>query len=109
MTSRLTREMAAESQELLRFMGLPVVQAPGEGEALASHIAASGHAWAVGSKDYDCLLFGAPRLLRFLTIAGKEFLPSKGVSRASLRTLLGRRSSSHTTTSRASSWWISQS
>lgn len=82
MTSRLTREMAAEAQELLRLMGLPVVQAPGEGEAQASHIAATGNAWAAGSKDYDCLLFGAPRLLRFLTISGREFLPSKGVSRA---------------------------
>jgi flap endonuclease-1 len=82
MTSRLTREMASEAQDLLRLMGLPVVQAPGEGEAQASHIAASGNAWAAGSKDYDCLLFGAPRLLRFLTISGKEFLPSKGVSRA---------------------------
>jgi flap endonuclease-1 len=37
---------------------------------------------AAASKDYDCLLFGAPRLLRFLTVSGKEFLPSKGVFRA---------------------------
>jgi len=27
------------------------------------------------------LLFGAPRLLRYLTITGKEFLPSKGIAR----------------------------
>src|SRR4029453_330414 len=33
--------------------------------------------WAA-SKDYDSLLFGAPRLGRFLSISGKEFLPSKG-------------------------------
>jgi flap endonuclease-1 len=78
MTSRLTREMAAESQELLRLMGIPVVQAPAEGEAQASRMAACGTVWAAASKDYDCLLFGAPRLLRFLTISGKEFLPSKG-------------------------------
>jgi len=78
MTSRLTREMAAEARELLRLMGMPVVQAPAEGEAQASHMAANGTVWAAASKDYDCLLFGAPRLLRFLTISGKEFLPSKG-------------------------------
>lgn len=78
MTSRLTREMTAEAQELLRLMGIPVVQAPAEGEAQASHMAASGTVWAAASKDYDCLLFGAPLLLRFLTISGKEFLPSKG-------------------------------
>jgi flap endonuclease-1 len=82
MTSRLTREMAAEARELLRLMGLPVVQAPAEGEAQASHMAAKDRVWAAASKDYDCLLFGAPRLLRFLTISGKEFLPSTGAFRA---------------------------
>jgi flap endonuclease-1 len=81
MTSRLTREMAEEARELLRLMGLPVVQAPSEGEAQASHMAAKSTVWAASSKDYDCLLFGAPRLLRFLTISGKEFLPSKGAFR----------------------------
>ena len=62
-------------------MGLPVIQAPSEGEAQASHVAACGNVWAAASKDYDCLLFGAPRLLRFLTISGKEFLPSNGTFR----------------------------
>jgi flap endonuclease-1 len=81
MTSRLTREMNSEARELLRLMGLPVIQAPGEGEAQASHMAASSRVWAAASKDYDCLLFGTPRLLRFLTISGKEFLPSKGAFR----------------------------
>src|SRR5262249_12525107 len=75
------REMADEARELLRLMGLPVIQAPGEGEAQASHMAATGAVWAAASKDYDCLLFGAPHLLRFLTISGKEFLPSKGAFR----------------------------
>jgi flap endonuclease-1 len=41
-------------------------------------MAQRGDAWAAASKDYDCLLFGAPRLLRFLTIGGREFLPSTG-------------------------------
>src|SRR5262245_37480041 len=81
MTSRLTREMTGEARELLKLMGLPVIQAPSEGEAQASHMAATGSVWAAASKDYDCLLFGAPRLLRFLTISGKEFLPSKGTFR----------------------------
>jgi flap endonuclease-1 len=82
MTSRLTRDMANEARELLTLMGLPVVQAPSEGEAQASHMAGKSRVWAAASKDYDCLLFGAPRLLRFLTISGKEFLPSKGSFRA---------------------------
>src|SRR4030095_5874084 len=53
-----------------------------EGEAQASYMAAKFNVWAAASKDYDCLLFGAPRLLRFLTISGKEFLPSKGAFRS---------------------------
>jgi flap endonuclease-1 len=76
MTSRLTREMVAEARELLRLLGIPTIDAPGEGEAQAAFMAARGDAWAAASKDYDSLLFGAPRLLRFLTLSGKEFLPS---------------------------------
>jgi flap endonuclease-1 len=82
MTSRLTRDMADDARELLRLMGLPVIDAPSEGEAQASHMAAKGSVWAAASKDYDCLMFGAPRLVRFLTISGKEFLPSKAAFRA---------------------------
>ena len=82
MTSRLTREMVAEARQLLRLMGVPTVQAPSEGEAQAAHMAAtSEQIWAAASKDYDSLLFGAPRLVRFLTISGKEFLPSQGTFR----------------------------
>jgi flap endonuclease-1 len=81
MTSRLKRDMVAEAQQLLALLGIPVVQAPGEGEAQAAHMAARGDVWAAATKDYDALLFATPRLLRFLTISGKEFLPSKGVSR----------------------------
>src|SRR5689334_20805660 len=81
MTSRLSREMIAEARELLQLLGIPVIQAPSEGEAQAAHMAVRGDVWAAASKDYDCLLFGTPRLLRFLTISGKEFLPGKGVSR----------------------------
>ena len=81
MTSRLSREMVGEARELLRLLGLPTIQAPSEGEAQAAHMARQGRVWAAGSKDYDTLLFGAPRLLRFLTISGKEFLPSQGTFR----------------------------
>ena len=81
MTSKLTREMVGEARELLRMMGIPTVQAPSEAEAQAAHMAASGAVWAAGSKDYDSLLFGASRLVRFITISGKEFLPSRGTFR----------------------------
>ena len=89
MTSRLTRDMVDEARRLLQLLGIPVVQAPSDGEAQASHLAARGDAWAVASKDYDSLLFGAPRLLRFLTIGGKEFLPSKAAFRPLTPELIG--------------------
>src|SRR5262245_24118100 len=88
MTSRLTREMVAEARELLRLLGLPTIQAPSEGEAQAAHMARAGRVWAAASKDYDTLLFGAPRLMRFLTISGKEFLPSQGKFRPLVPELL---------------------
>jgi flap endonuclease-1 len=81
MTSRLTSEMIADAKELLQLMGVPVVQAPSEAEAQAAHMARRGDAWAAASKDYDALLFGAPRLVRFLTISGREFLPAQRSSR----------------------------
>jgi flap endonuclease-1 len=89
MTSRLTREMVNEARELLRLLGLPTLQAPAEGEAQAAHMAATQAVWAAASKDYDTLLFGAPRLVRFITISGKEFLPSQGMFRPIVPEIIG--------------------
>ncbi|MEK7256520.1 MAG: flap endonuclease-1, partial [Bacteroidota bacterium] len=76
-TSRLTPEMAKESKELLELMGIPVVESPSEGEAQAAQMAIEGTADAVASQDMDCLLFGAPMLLRNLSIGGRRKLPGK--------------------------------
>ena len=81
MTSRLSREMVGEAMTLLGLLGVPALVAPSEGEAQAAHMARSGRVWAAVSKDFDTLLFGAPRLVRFMTISGKEFLPSRGTFR----------------------------
>jgi len=81
MTSRMTREAVDDAKRLLDLLGVPWVQAPSEGEAQAAYMASRGDVWASNSKDYDSLLFGAPRLVRFLTISGEEWLPSKGRAR----------------------------
>ncbi len=81
MTSRLTRSMVDDAKQLLQLLGLPFLQAPSEAEAQTAHMAKEGDVWASSSRDYDSLLFSAPRLLRYLTISGREFLPSKGISR----------------------------
>jgi flap endonuclease-1 len=80
-SSRLTSSMVEDAKTLLTLLGIPYVQAPSEGEAQAAFMAKEGDVWGASSKDYDSLLFGAPRLLRFLTIHGQEYLPSKGVGR----------------------------
>jgi len=82
MTSRLTKPLIEDAKHLLKLLGIPYVQAPSEAEAQTAYMAMKGDVWAASSKDYDTLLFGTPRLLRYLTIYGREFLPSKGTSRA---------------------------
>ena len=78
MTGRLTAEGVADAKRLLDLLGIPYVQAPSEGEAQAAYMAARGDVWASNSQDYDSLLFGTPRLVRYITIQGEEWLPSKG-------------------------------
>jgi flap endonuclease-1 len=78
-TSKLTREMVDQARRVLEAMGVPCVQAPSEGEAQAAFMNKKGDAWATVSQDYDALLFGAPRLVRNLTISGRRKLPGKPV------------------------------
>jgi len=73
----LTDEMVEEAKRLLTLMGIPTVQAPADGEAQAAVMAKEGKVWAVGSQDYDSLLFGAPRLVRNLAIVGRRKLPNR--------------------------------
>jgi len=77
----LTQPMIEDAKRVLGLLGISWVQAPQEGEAQAAHMAIRGDVWAANSRDYDSVLFGSPRLVRYVTISGKEFLPSKGVAR----------------------------
>jgi flap endonuclease-1 len=78
-TSRLKDYMEDDSKRLLDLMGLPWVDAPSEGEAQAAHMTRRGDADYCASQDYDSLLFGAPMLLRNVTVSGRRKLPSKNV------------------------------
>lgn len=70
---RLNNEMIKESKELLKAMGIIVVQAPSEGEAEAAYLCkVKENVYASVSQDYDSLLFGAPKLIRNLTLARKR-------------------------------------
>jgi len=76
-SSRLTSAMVEESKVLLRAMGIPVIEAPSEGEAQASQLVIEGTADAAASQDMDCLLFGAPLLLRNLSVGGRRKMPGR--------------------------------
>jgi flap endonuclease-1 len=78
-TSSMKDYMEKDSKRLLELMGLPWVQAPSEGEAQAAYMNKYGDADYCASQDYDSLLFGAPLLLRNVTISGRRKLPSKNV------------------------------
>ena len=78
-TTSLKDYMKADSQKLLELMGLPWIRAPSEGEAQAAHMTRKGETDYCASQDYDSLLFGAPLLLRNVTISGRRKLPSKNV------------------------------
>jgi flap endonuclease-1 len=71
--------MKDDAQKLLTLLGLPWISAPSEGEAQAAHMNRKGDADYCVSQDYDSLLFGAPKLLRNVTISGRRKLPSKNI------------------------------
>lgn len=76
-TGRLSKEMIDSAKKLLDLLGIPHVQAPSEAEAQAAYMSMKGDVYACATKDYDAVLFGAKRIVRYLTISGFEYLPSK--------------------------------
>jgi flap endonuclease-1 len=78
-TTSMKDYMKDDAQRLLDLMGLPWIQAPSEGEAQAAHMTRRGDSDYCASQDYDSLLFGAPMLLRNVTVSGRRKLPSKNV------------------------------
>jgi flap endonuclease-1 len=81
MTGHLTKQNIDDSKKLLSLMGVNWIQAPSEGEAQAAYMAKQNIVWACNSQDYDSLLYGTPRLVRYITIQGEEWLPSKNKAR----------------------------
>jgi flap endonuclease-1 len=78
-SSQLTDEMLKDAKKLLELMGIPYLQAPSEAEAQCSFMAKKEDVFATGSQDHDALLFGSPRLVKNLSIAGRKKVPNKEV------------------------------
>lgn len=72
---RASREQSEEVKQLLRLMGVPVLDAPCEAEATCAALAKAGKVFATGTEDADALTFGTPILLRHLNAAESRKLP----------------------------------
>ncbi len=69
-SSKIDGDMIEEAKKLLEAMGIPYIDAPSEGEAQAAYMVRDdypGDIYAVGSQDWDCLLFGAENMVKNLT------------------------------------------
>ncbi|MGB7544731.1 MAG: flap endonuclease-1, partial [Methanothrix sp.] len=78
-SSRINSDILEDGKRLILSLGLPVINAPSEGEAQAAYMALKGDVDQVASQDYDSLLFGAPQVVRNLAITGKRKLPRKSI------------------------------
>jgi flap endonuclease-1 len=78
-STRIDKTIIESSKKLLDLMGIPHINAPSEGEGQASYMCSKGLVYAVGSQDYDTMLFGATRVVRNLTLSGRRKLPGKNI------------------------------
>lgn len=72
---KVSKDDNEECKKLLKLMGIPVVQAPGEAEAQCAELCKSGKVWATATEDMDALTFGSPRLFRHMTFSQARKLP----------------------------------
>jgi len=80
-TSRMTPEIRESSRELLKCMGLPIIDAPSDGEAQGAYMCLRKDVWAAASQDFDSLLFGTPVLVRNVTMTGRRKIPGRDLYR----------------------------
>lgn len=66
---KVSRQHNEDCKELLRLMGVPVIDAPCEAEAQCAELAKKGKVFATGTEDMDALTFATPKLLRKLTFS----------------------------------------
>jgi len=69
MSTKIDQKIIDDAKKLLNLLGLPIVQATGEGEAQCSYMVKKGDADYVVSQDFDAFLFGAPKVVRNLTLS----------------------------------------
>ncbi|XP_059055749.1 flap endonuclease 1 [Achroia grisella] len=72
---KVTRQHGDEARQLLKLMGIPVVEAPCEAEAQCAALVKAGKVYGTATEDMDALTFGANVLLRHLTFSEARKMP----------------------------------
>jgi len=73
----ITDEMVRQTKRLLELLGIPIIQAPHDAEAQAAYIVRRGDAYAVTTRDWDALVYGASRIIMHWKIIHDPYLPAK--------------------------------
>jgi len=81
---RVTSKHNEEAKKLLKLMGIPYVEAPGEAEASCAALVKAGKVFATASEDMDSLTFGSSVVLRHLTSSEAKKLPIKELNLSKL-------------------------
>ena len=63
-TVRVDKGMKEDAMKMLRMLGCPVIQAPGEAEAQCVELVKTGKAHAVATDDMDALTFGCKKMYK---------------------------------------------
>jgi flap endonuclease-1 len=68
----ITWKQMEQCKEILRAMGIPVVESPEESDSQCANLTKGNLAYGVGSEDMDILTFGAKKLLRNISSSKKN-------------------------------------
>ncbi|KAI7845959.1 hypothetical protein COHA_000505 [Chlorella ohadii] len=86
---KVTRQHNEECKQLLRLMGVPVVEAPGEAEAQCAQLCKEDLVYGISTEDMDSLTFGTPRLIRHLMAPASQKLDAMEFDHAKVLEELG--------------------
>jgi flap endonuclease-1 len=71
-TVSISKKQHDECRELLKLMGVPYVNAPGEADAQCAWLAKNNYVDAVLTEDMDILTFGSPIVIKYLSSKKKS-------------------------------------
>jgi len=69
---RLTDEMKDDAKRVIGYLGLPMIISPGEAEAQCAYLSNLNEVYGALSEDSDCLVFGAKKLIKGLSVSEKS-------------------------------------